>query len=193
LDAATSSSDRIVWWPLAVTAGVPLALVACDASPLGPDLFYVLLGIPALLGLWALAALLAMFGMIGSSRAHARRRALSFAILPAIVLANALAPFVFIRLYNLAGDTIHFEVMREHYQHVVDALPKTGQPKLVVFDWGGMVWASQGIVYDESDEVALPSAKQSPDWRGRASETDLVCGYSATPMGDHFYLADFAC
>jgi len=152
-----------------------------------------LLGIPALLVFSALAALLAMFGMVESLRAHARRRALSFAILPAIVLANALAPFVFVRHCNFAGDTIHFEVMREHYQHVVDALPKTGQPKLVIFDWGGMVWASQGVVYDESDEVVLPPAKQSSGWRARAGKTELGCGYGATPMGGHFYLADFAC
>jgi hypothetical protein len=152
-----------------------------------------MLGIPMLLLIWALAAILALLGMIGSLHARAWHRAISFAILPAIVLANAPAPFVFIRFCNLAGDTLHFEIMREHYQRVVDSLPETREPKLVVFEWGGMVWISDGVVYDESDEVARPAARQSAAWHARAAKTELGCGYNIISMGGHFYLANFAC
>jgi hypothetical protein len=119
---------------------------------------------------------------------------MSYALLPAVVLPLALNPFAFIRFCNGIGDTIHFGVMRERYRSVVKSLPGTGEPKLVIFNWGGMVWSSNGVIYDESDEVALAPGRQSPDWIARAGRTEPGCGgYSITPVGGHFYLADFPC
>jgi hypothetical protein len=63
-----------------------------------------------------------------------------------------------------------------------------------VFNWGGMVWASSGVVYDESDQVARPQERQSDDWRERASGTELACeGYGVRPLLDHYYLVSFPC
>lgn len=132
--------------------------------------------------------------LVLSVRAHSWRRAISLALLPLVVLAGASAPVAVVRFCNRLGDTLHFELMRGHYLSVVDSMPGGEGPKLKIFNWGGMVWASNGVVYDQSDEVKLPHAKQSAAWRHRANNTELGCGgYSLTPMGGHFYLADFSC
>jgi hypothetical protein len=198
--AMTPSAPQARWvsqvarWPLVVAVGVPATIVVCEVSPIGPDFFYVMLGIPALLIFFSLAALYAAILAVKAARVGAWHRAISYALLPAVVLPIVPEPVAFVRFCNGIGDTVHFEIMREHYVSVIKSLPDTGQPKLVVFNWGGMVWASYGVIYDESDEAALPAGKQSPDWLTRASRTELACeGYSVTPMGGHFYLADFPC
>jgi hypothetical protein len=141
-----------------------------------------------------LAALVAVRGVILAARAGAWRKVLSYAVLPAAVLAAALEPWAFVHFCNGLGNMLHFEVMRSQYLSQIRAMPDSAGPKLVVFDWGGMSWASNGVVYDESDEVALPLEQQSSGWHMRASRTELGCGgYSIRPMGGHFYLADFPC
>lgn len=188
------SSDRWVVWPLLVTLGVPTALVVRRATPLGPDFWYVILGIPGLLLVWATVALYAMVRAIISVRRATWRTAASMAVLPAVVLALAPVPATVLRGCHLVGDLIHFEMMRSQYSAAVKAMPSTGQPKLAVFNWGGMLWASTGVVYDESDEVVLPPAQQTPAWQLRAANTDLSCdGYITHSLGNHFYLASFRC
>jgi hypothetical protein len=57
-----------------------------------------------------------------------------------------------------------------------------------------MIWLSNGVVYDESDEAALPTERQSDVWKRRSAPTELSCGtYDIRPVGGHFYIADFAC
>ena len=73
-------------------------------------------------------------------------------------------------------------------------LPADQGPRLVVFDWGGMVWASTGLVYDETDQVSLPPGRQSADWLARASHSELSCeGYGVQSLWDHYYLVSFPC
>jgi hypothetical protein len=84
--------------------------------------------------------------------------------------------------------------MRAHYRSAVAAMPATGEPKLVMFDWGGGIGASNGVVFDESDEVAWLPDRQSRAWQARARRTTLSCeGYSITPLGAHFCYAEFPC
>ena len=58
-----------------------------------------------------------------------------------------------------------------------------------------MVWASSGLVYDETDQVSLPAGRQSADWLAAASRTELGCegGYDVQPLWDHYFLASFSC
>jgi fatty acid desaturase len=51
-EAQKPAHSRLLRWVAAVGFGVPIALIAFAASPLGPNFFYVLVGIPALLFLW---------------------------------------------------------------------------------------------------------------------------------------------
>jgi len=83
-------------------------------------------------------------------------------------------------------------VARPYYDRAVASLPST-RPRLIVFNWGGMAWASGGLVYDESNEVTLPAGRQSAAWKAKAANTELGCGYGIQSLWSHYYLASFAC
>jgi len=186
--------NRLLWWPVIIAFGVPVMLIACKASPIGPDFLYVLVGIPSLIIFWAMSAFVALLMALRRAWARAWRAALSMACLPAIVLPALYYPDVMFQKVNWTADVIHFRLTRAHYLSVVRHLPDTGAPKLIVFSWGGMLWASSGVVYDEADEAALPPEKRSAAWTDRARHTELACsGANIAPVGGHFYIADFDC
>lgn len=122
------------------------------------------------------------------------RRCAAASILPVVLLAVALDPVRFIRASNYLGDVAHFTVMKSDYDRSVAALPADQRPHVAVFDWGGMSFASRGVVYDESDEVALPAGRRSAEWLAQASHSELSCeGFGVQPLWDHYYLASFPC
>jgi hypothetical protein len=193
-EAQKPAPSRLLRWVAAIGLGVPIALIVFAASPLGPNFFYVLAGIPALLLLWVIAGLIALVISIRSAMQQEWRRCVLAAILPVALLVVAFDPVRFVRSCDYAGDVIHFIVMRSSYDRRIAALPAEQRPRLVVFDWGGMSFASHGLVYDETDQVALPKGSQSADWLAEASHTELSCeGYGVRALWDHYYLADFPC
>jgi hypothetical protein len=114
--------------------------------------------------------------------------------LPAVLLIVAFDPVRFVRACDYAGDVIHFVAMRSSYDRQIAGLPADHRPRLVVFDWGGMSFASHGLVYDETDQVSLPKGSQSADWLAQARHSELSCeGYGVRALWDHYYLADFPC
>ncbi len=192
-DAQMPAPSRLLRWAAGIGLGVPIALIAFAASPLGPNFFYVLVGIPALLLLWVIAGLVALFISIRSARRRAWRRCILTGILPVVVLVVAFDPVRFVRSCNYAGDVIHFLAMKSSYDRQIAALPADQRPGLAVFDWGGMSFASHGLVYDETDQIALPKGSQSAEWLAKASH-ELSCeGYGVRALWDHYYLADFPC
>src|SRR5205823_6932000 len=57
--------------------------------------------------------------------------------------------------------------------------------------WGGF-GVGHGVVYDESDEIALP--EQSAAWKMRVASTEVgMFGAAMAPLGDHFYLVRRGC
>jgi hypothetical protein len=61
-----------------------------------------------------------------------------------------------------------------------------------------MMFASKGVVYDETDEIALPPGHQSAAWKSRMRKTDLTCGGDGPigrvePVGGHHYVTSFGC
>jgi hypothetical protein len=193
-EAEKPAPSRLLPWVAAIGLGVPIALVTFAASPLGPNFFYVLVGIPALLLLWVIAGLVALIVSIRSAMQRAWRRCVLAAILPVILLIFAFDPVRFVRSCDYAGDVIHFVAMKASYDRTIAALPADQRPRLAVFDWGGMSFASHGLVYDETDQVALPKGSQSADWLAQAGHTELSCeGYGVRALWDHYYLADFPC
>jgi hypothetical protein len=69
--------------------------------------------------------------------------------------------FPFVRGCNYLGGALRFSMTRSYYDRQVALLPTDDNPRLAVFNWGGMIWASRGVVYDESDEIAMPPGQQS--------------------------------
>jgi hypothetical protein len=193
-DAQKPALSRLLRWTAAIGIGVPIALIAFAASPLGPNFFYVLVGIPALVFLWVIAGLGALIVSIRSAMQKQWRRCVLAAILPVVLLIVAFDPVRFVRSCNYAGDVIHFLAMKSSYDRQIAGLPADQRPRLAVFDWGGMSFASHGLVYDETDQISLPKGSQSADWLAQASHSELSCeGYGARPLWDHYYLVDFPC
>jgi hypothetical protein len=195
----SSSDESISLWPVWVAIGVPVLLIALESTPIAPDLAYVLLGVPALLLAWAAAAVWAAILAVHWLRRRVWRRAAITAVLPLVVAGVSLQPMTFIHFCNDAGDIVHFLAMRPSYLRTIRATPAHGEPRLLVFNLGGMIWASRGFVYDESDEVMREPSLQSPGWTARAQESELACGYQVQPFPGqfaftrHWYLASFPC
>jgi hypothetical protein len=153
-----------------------------------------MVGIPELLLLWTLAGAVAAVMSARAAMRRAWRRCLVLSILPLALLCTAPDPFGFVRTCNYLGIVAHFILLKPLYDREIASLPADWTPRLAVFDWGGMVWCSIGLVYDETDQVALPPGRQSSVWQARASGTELSCeGYGVQPLWDHYYLASFPC
>jgi hypothetical protein len=88
------------------------------------------------------------------------------------------------------GERIHFQLMRSSYRDEAEKLSSSG-PRFAIWRWGGFM-VGHAVVYDESDEIALP--EQSPAWKKRVADTDVgMCGAWGSPLGDHFYLVRTGC
>ena len=152
-----------------------------------------MLGARLVVALWALAAIPAAWLAVRGLSATAWRAALSALVLPIAVFCALALPFRFAGSCDELGEFLYFRVNRLDYVARVAAIPESGHPKLAVFSRGGMVWYSEGIVYDETDEIMLPPEQRSPSWTERARHTELTCRFWARPFGDHFYFAGFFC
>jgi hypothetical protein len=186
---------KFLRWPLIWVLAIPAIIIAGDASPMGPDIMWRLLCQPVLLFFWLVVALFATVVIVRSTRKELWPNAVSAAVLPIVVLAAAYNPFGFIRLCNHIGNAANLLVTQSKYIEEVNKLSADGQPKLIVFNRGGMIWSSEGFIYDEADQVALPPKQQSVNWKLRAEETaELSCGpYEAIPLWGHFYYGGFSC
>jgi hypothetical protein len=182
-----------------VTIGFPLLVIALEATPFSTDIAFVLIGLPVLLLAWASAGIWATFLTVRSVRKRAWRQTMANLALPLAILLVGLHFTAFIRFCNDAGDTVHFYLRYPAYVKVIRATPPNGNARLVTINLGGMSWASRGFVYDESDEIMRTPSAQSVGWKARAQDTELGCGYGATPIpgpsafAQHWYIASFAC
>jgi hypothetical protein len=111
------------------------------------------------------------------------------AILPTALLFVAPDPGRFVRSCGYYGDALRFIATRSYYDRKIAGLP-ANQPRLAVFDWGGMVWSGHELVYDASDQIMLPWGHQSAPWLALAKNTELSCGYGAQPLWAHYYMVD---
>jgi hypothetical protein len=178
---------------------MPLLLIALNSTPIAPNFAFVMIGIPTLLFMWACLGIWALIISIRRMRRQQWSQALVSAVLPLVILFAGLRFWDFIHLCNYGGDIVHFVGKRSSFLQEIHATPPDGKPRLLVFNRGGMIWASRGYVYDESDEVALASSLRSASWKVRADQTELSCGYYAEPFPGHFsftrhwYIASFNC
>jgi hypothetical protein len=186
-------------WPVWIAIGFPLLLIVFNSTSLGPNFVFVMIGIPALLCVWVCWGIWTLIRTIGRIRRHEWSQAVISVILPTVILFAGLRFWNFIHFCNAGGDVVHFIVERPAYLKKIRATPPNGEPRLLVFNRGGMIWASRGYVYDESDEVMREGSRRSASWKARASNTELSCGYYAEPFPGQFsftrnwYLASFNC
>lgn len=62
------------------------------------------------------------------------------------------------------------------------------------FPWGGFMSNPVILVYDESDELALPQEQRSEAWWKKLRDSPFAqCRYSVQKIKSHFYAVDFGC
>ena len=186
--ATTSvSKDRFTTWPTALACCFPLILIILWSGPF--DLAF--LGVPVLFVIWTCSALLALGIALFSASTRQCWRAVSTSVLPLatlVVIANAGTVW---QLAMDVGERIHFQVMRRSYLEDVSKLPSLGEPRFAIWRWGGF-GIGHAVVYDESDEIALP--EKSPAWKQRVADTEVgSCGAWGYSLGNHFYLVRTGC
>jgi hypothetical protein len=187
------------FWPIWTAVGFPILVIVLEATPIAPNFVFVMMGLPSLWLMWAASALCAAILTIRWLRRRDWWQAGICIVLPLVVLWAGLNSSAFIRFCNNAGDAVHFYVRYPSFMKAVREPSTNGDPRLMTFNLGGMVWASRGFVYDESDEILRESSKQSPSWKAHAQESELGCGYGAIPMpgpytlAKHWYIASFPC
>lgn len=183
------ADDRMLYLPIVLTIVWPLAFIAVWSGPFGLAFF----GAPLVLLFWAMSAAVALAVAIGCALGRAWRPCLAMLLLPlTAVLAGLNLQFVW-RAGQEAGDYVHFYVMRPLYLSEISRLP-ADQPRLVVYNWGGLLpMISHGVVFDESDEIALPKGERSDAWKKRADRSEVECVLAYTPVGGHFYLVSLDC
>ena len=127
-----------------------------------------------------------------------RRRMRRFALLcPIVPIAMFAATYWAIPYVQFPQDYMHFRALKASYDASVNALPNNGY-RYAEFNWGGLTFSSKGVVYDETDQVALPYGHQSDAWKSRMRYTDLTCGGEGpvgevVPLGSHYYVVAFGC
>lgn len=126
-----------------------------------------------------------------------RRRSVMAILSPIIPITAFIASQSAIPYVQYPQDYTHVRAMRSTYDGAVSRLPKDGR-RFAEFNWGGLLFASKGVVYDETDEVGLPYGHQSTAWKRRMRSTDLTCGGGGPvgevmPLGQHYYVGAFGC
>lgn len=184
-------SREVLWLSLAVIA-TSLALVVLDSTPLDTELGCVLLSMCAILFTWLVVGIrfAILFLRLAKNRSWTPSLARSLVLATAILVAVCFFPFM--RACNYLGGALRLAANRSYYDHQVALLSVSGQPQIEVFPWGGMLWSSRALVYDESDEIALPPGRQSAVWKDTVEQSNCG-GWDARHLWAHYYVVEFPC
>lgn len=183
---------------VAQCAWIFLATIFAIAGPAMLILFWtffasVSLGDLLLLLMWGAAAVVALGFALWSAHRGRWHAAIATAMLPLSLVISLLNLGALWQFSMGAGEAIHFRLARRSYLSEIAALPANERPRLAVFVLSEDGWLGISnlhlVVYDESDEVALPEERRSAAWKKRAARTPLQFGIGyLRPLGDHFYI-----
>jgi hypothetical protein len=166
----------------------PLALLG-GAEQYGANPVWVFLGGPIVAAAWGISLAVVLWRLSALSRPL---RGLLIAVVVSLVATGAMNFGPLMRAFHLAGAYLHLQMHRTSYEAKIARL--NGSPKLAVFPRGGWLSMSEGIVYDESDEILLAPEARSANWKAQTSTTEVSCGLGdVRHLTGHFYVAFFGC
>lgn len=100
------------------------------------------------------------------------------AVLPCLFIPAAVAMFVACPWTYAAiqgsADYVHFIAFSPRYEWAVNATPRSGEPRCLMFLWNTLPGGFMGpdnrisLAFDESDEFARPDANRPDAWKVRA-------------------------
>jgi hypothetical protein len=145
---------------------------------------------------WLLLPIGAVVAAVRRAYRGAWRDAARAACVPAIAMLAV--------LYGReAGEFVRFRMERPQYLAAIEAARAghpsgtthvdVGPPTFAYFIWGGMVWGTAGVAYDETDEAGKPAEIRSANWRERQGKSELSCDADIRPLGGHFYMVHAGC
>jgi hypothetical protein len=180
-----ATSNRFLLWPLMTALTAPL-IAGCLAAFV-PGLLPIVMLIWALI--WGMAGLGALIGLVVYVRRQAWRSAVSIVVLPTIIILSFVFPRPIVGRLLSVGDLLHFWTNRASYLRQIAASPHERGPLFIRFPLEGFMLYPSEIVYDESDEIALPPDQQTQAWRERVGSTSefVACSYGQSHLHGHFY------
>lgn len=187
--AGKDTQDRWLLWPYLPFVIYPLVVVTQAAF--NQD-FEGILPVIVLVFITLGFLVVMPFVAVKHFRAKFKRKGMSTLMLPVFCVLLLLSTQILVHM----GDTIYFYRIRDSLQKEVDHVGGKDSNKLLVWVTGGFLSDAHGFAYDGSDEMTLPSGKQSAAWRQRASNSELVddC-FDSEHLTGHYYRfsTDHAC
>lgn len=126
-----------------------------------------------------------------------RRWLFPVALVPAVPQVESWAETFVTGLPLSLGACFPVAVALFVYAPLVAALPHDGR-RFDEVNWGGLLFASRGVVYDETGEIAKLCGTQSKEWLERMHDTDVPRGNSSfdggvSELGGRDYFTVFGC
>jgi len=144
--------------------------------------------------LWPLSALCAFIAALVRVYRQEWRRSMSMLILPLATLAAFFNGHHFdIHTAQRLSDDLQLLATRSNYAPAPPKQSPDYEPRLQVFPWrdlnGFALYLGYVLlVYDESDEIALPASQRSQAWQARDASGELKCRLSGVEHAfGHYY------
>lgn len=173
------SEDRLSFWPAFV--GIVIFAVYLFLTDLPGDLsFFLIFYAIHFLGVFAILWLSLVVGNIWKGY---WRTAVSVAAIPFIIWALR-GPI------NFGCDYTHLLMTKNTYEREIASLPEPQGRRFATFDWSvGFIGTNTFLLYDESDQIALPAGKHT-----KTSNDDGFgpeCVGNVTHLSGHYYVCRF--
>jgi hypothetical protein len=177
-----AGSDRFLIWP-SVVAMLFVGLIAGAVETPGPEAFGIIFGLASLTPVIVIGLLVALIYFLWKRR---WRAALTGVVAPTLCVALAFP------LARSPAHYIHFLVTRHTYDAQITSLPGTPGHRFGSFDWstGFAGGPSTFLIFDESDEIALPIQKHAADPSVELGFAESCAGRIQHLQG-HYYVCTF--
>jgi hypothetical protein len=189
LHARNAGGDRFLFWPMVLAIGFPIVLVL---AWIAADFWSLIFLVAAYLLWWGSALLVFMVGL-GWLLGKQWLKAVSALVLPASALAAIFNLHFVGRATIWAGDRLELAAKLPTYSREIGNLPHKAGPRIATFLWRdlnlgfGLAFGYEFLVYDESDEIAMPAEQRSAAWKKNAG-TDLNCRLTGVEhIFGHYY------
>jgi hypothetical protein len=175
-------------WPTSFAIVLFLLCVALLAIP-GSRLFLLFFGFPVIGVISLIPIALSCFVAATCLKERRYLKSLSALVLPILCTIATLNYGTTLRTCASVANYVQFYVGYPFFAHAVSQLPRNARPRLAVFTMDGFISMSNGVAFDESDELDLPAGKQTGEWKVRAEHTELSTGdFVAKKLIGHYYL-----
>jgi hypothetical protein len=177
-----AGSDRFLIWP-SVFALLFVGLIAGAVETPGPEAFGIIFGLPSLTPVIVIGLLVALVYFLWKRR---WRAALTGVIAPTLCVALAFP------LARSPAHYVHLLVTRHTYDAQITLLPGTLGHRFGSFDWstGFAGGPSTFLIFDESDEIALPIQKHTADPSAEPGFEES-CADRVQHLQGHYYVCTF--